>query len=106
MVLGWVSFGTSRDEGAVNTGEVYGLYVHPDQWNNGLGRELMARAEKSLWEQGYGVITLWVLELNERARRFYSKSGYTFDGTRKTLMIGGKELWAVRYSTSVPARSD
>lgn len=101
VVFGWVSFGTSRDEGASNAGEVYGLYVHPDHWGHGFGRDLMRRAETDLRQQGYGLITLWVLELNERARRFYSKTGYAFDGTKKQVAIGGADLSEIRYSRRV-----
>lgn len=103
-VAGWISFGKSRDEDARRAGEIYGIYVHPDSWGRGFGRELMAAAEADLWRQKFKMITLWVLELNERSRYFYSQAGYSFDGTRKPYSIGGQELWIVRYVKNVEIR--
>jgi len=102
-VAGWISFGKSRDEDA-RAGEIYGIYVHPDYWGRGFGRELMAAAEDDLREQKFKMITLWVLELNERSRYFYSKAGYSFDGSKKPYSIGGQELWVVRYVKNVEIR--
>lgn len=97
-IVGWITYGKSRDEDATNTGEIYGIYILPDFWMCGFGRELMEFAESSLWQQGFSIITLWVLELNDKSRNFYSKVGYSFDGTKKPHLIGGQELQIVRYA--------
>ena len=98
QVVGWLSYGKSRDEGADGVGEIYGIYVHPDSWNQGFGRQLMQDAEQALWLEKYRSITLWVFELNARSRRFYEHSGYSADGTRKTVSIGGQELVELLYA--------
>lgn len=97
-IVGWISFGRSRDENATDAGEIYGIYILPDCWMRGFGRELMEFAESNLWQQGFSIITLWVLELNDKSRNFYSKVGYSFDGTKKSHFIGEQELQIVRYT--------
>jgi ribosomal protein S18 acetylase RimI-like enzyme len=87
-VVGFVSVGPSRDiEGA---GEVYAIYVEPAAWSTGAGRALLERAERVLGES-YDDATLWVLEDNPRARRFYELAGWEIDGERKA-----EERWGVR----------
>ena len=41
--------------------------------------------------------TLWVLDTNAGPRRFYEALGWTTDGTRKPVEIGGRTLIEVRY---------
>ncbi len=56
--------------------------------------------------QGYRRATLWVLEANQRARRFYEARGWTPDGTSKIDDRGSFQLHEVRYSCALsPARS-
>ncbi|HEX7083608.1 MAG TPA: GNAT family N-acetyltransferase [Gaiellaceae bacterium] len=79
-LAGFVCSGPSRDQRA--TGEVYALYVDPDAWGHGAGRALLAEAERRL-AQRYRAATLWVLDDNPRARRFYEIAGWRPDGGRK-----------------------
>ena len=45
---------------------------------------------------GYTCITLWVLEANARARRFYHRAGFAPDGARHVLDdLGG--VTEIRY---------
>jgi GNAT superfamily N-acetyltransferase len=81
-VVGFASFGPSRDEGAPDgTGEIPAIYVHPDALGMGIGRQLFEEAIGKLREGGFARATLWVLEANARARRFYEKAGWSWDGT-------------------------
>jgi len=41
----------------------------------GVGRALFAHAVDELLSRGYGPLTLWVLEDNVRAQRFYEAAG-------------------------------
>jgi GNAT superfamily N-acetyltransferase len=93
-VRGFVSVGPSRDDDApAGTGELYALYVHPDVWGTGLGTRLMTTACEVLG----GTATLWVLEANERGRRFYERHGWRPDGVRKQDRRGAVVLDEVRY---------
>ena len=93
-VLGFLSIGPSRDEIAV--GEVYAVYVDPDDWRRGTGRALLARGEERLAED-YAEATLWVLEDNPRACGFYESAGWSADGGRQTIERLGVLASEVRY---------
>lgn len=97
-VVGFASGGPSRDEGmSPSVGEIYTLYVLPDCWARGVGRNLLDHAVRDLLEHGYDEATLWVLESNERANRFYQQAGWRTDGARKLDRIGDQEVSEVRY---------
>ena len=76
--------------------ELYALYVHPDWWSTGTGRALTDQVLAQVRAAGYTSITLWVLESNARARRFYGRAGFAADGARHLLDdLGG--VTEIRY---------
>lgn len=79
-IAGWASFGAARDEDAPGTGELWGIYAHPDAWSTGVGHRLIAAVEDGLRADGHEVAYLWVLEGNDRAAGFYERHGWTADG--------------------------
>jgi ribosomal protein S18 acetylase RimI-like enzyme len=97
-VIGFVTFGPSEAEThEPQIGEIYAIYVDPSYWNRGYGRELFVAATHGLAEAGFTTATLWVLETNARARRFYDIAGWMADGATKTDHRGDIELREVRY---------
>ena len=99
-VVGFVSTGICRDDDALpdRTGEIYGLYVHPDKWRLGIGALLMTQAVHALKLAGYADATLWVLRGNRRARDFYEASGFVPDGAAKVdTNAAGISFDEVRY---------
>ena len=97
-VVGFASGGRSRDEDdAAAPGEVYAIYVNAAAWGRGAGRRLLDRLEEALRSAGFDEATLWVLEDNPRARRFYEAAGWAFDGTSDTFSRGGVDAIEVRY---------
>jgi ribosomal protein S18 acetylase RimI-like enzyme len=79
-IVGFVTFGPSRDADAVGLAEIYALYVDPGRYGAGVGRLLMAHARRRLKEQGFEAAVLWVLLGNERAASFYEREGWAADG--------------------------
>ena len=98
-ILGWINFGRSRDtDSSPTTAEVLAMYVNPQEWRRGVGNALWEHSKTSLQESGYSEVTLWVFELNSRARQFYEKVGFTLDReVQKTVERGSKVLTVVRY---------
>jgi ribosomal protein S18 acetylase RimI-like enzyme len=108
-IVGYASFGPERDVldmswpypltsagSGGQVAELYALYVHPAWWSTGTGRALMDHVLAKACAAGYGCITLWVLEANARARRFYQRAGFTPDGARHVLEdLGG--VTEIRY---------
>ena len=94
-IVGFVSVGSGLDP--ATDGELYAIYVHPDHWGEGHGRDLIAAGEQRLRELGHEQAVLWVLEDNPRARRFYEAAGWTFDGSRRPIELLGVHVIEVRY---------
>lgn len=86
---GYVCFGHSRDQDALeNDGEIYAIYLLPKFYHQGFGTQLIQWCEKELKQKGYQRIFIWVLENNVKARNFYQKNNYLFDGTINEIKIG------------------
>ena len=101
-VVGFVHVGPSRDDDADPTvGEVAAIYALSTVWGTGVGRALMDAALAGLGEAGYVQATLWVLETNTRARRFYTAAGWRPDGAVKVDATRGFPLSEVRYRRPV-----
>jgi len=97
-LLGFASFGPSRDEPASpDVGEVYAFYVDPDHLGHGVGATLMAAALATLGAEGYQEATLWTPAANARGRAFYDHGGWTLDGAAKPFVFGAREVLEVRY---------
>lgn len=93
---GFAAFGPSRrQEPAV--GEIYAIYLRPEVWRQGLGSRLMAAAVGRLTEIGYRTATLWVVDTNDRARRFYEAMGWEDTGRHKIDHAFGSPLSEVAY---------
>jgi GNAT superfamily N-acetyltransferase len=96
-ICGLATTGLCRDIDLSNFGELMAIYVDPAYMRTGVGRLLMTAARARL--RGVGVLgaSLWVLHGNVRARRFYERDGWRFDGTRRTVTFGNVPVEEVRY---------
>lgn len=101
-VVGFVRVAPCRDDDhdPGHTGEVWALYVRPAHWSSGVGRALMDAGLDALRRFGFTTVTLWVLEDNVRARRFYEVAGFATDGARQVLDLGGP-VAEVRYTRAL-----
>jgi len=104
-VDGWLAYGSSRDDDADGmVSEIYGLYVDPSVWGRGAGTSLWEEARSRLLGAGVSGVTLWVIEANARARRFYERAGFARDGApSKELQRHGVALSEVRYGIALGA---
>jgi GNAT superfamily N-acetyltransferase len=97
-IVGFVMAGEER-EGTGDRGEVYAIYVDPDRWGAGAGRQLMDAAVGHLTAAGPRPVVLWALDGNERADRFYRRYGFVADGATGTHPVdGGPDVPKVRYT--------
>ena len=80
-----------------STGEVVAIYARPEAWGTGAGRALMMAALDGLRGAGFRDATLWVLDSNARARRFYERAGFAPDSAVKDDVMAGTTITEVRY---------
>ena len=96
-VVGTVTFGKGRDSDSDGLAEIYSLYVLPDHWGRGQGRDLLRAAAEKLKGQGYPGLYLWTLRDNARACAFYEHLGMQMTGKERELEISGSYLPEVQY---------
>src|SRR5689334_9973323 len=81
--VGFVWLKTDRDYFVdMPVGHVIDIAVTKAGEGRGVGRALMAAAERWAEDAGYPWLTLHVFEGNDRARRLYEKAGYVPEWTR------------------------
>ena len=68
------------------TAELSKIYVLPDRHGAGVSAALMTAAVESAGQRGAAGVWLGVNQLNERAQRFYRKSGFRLVGTKRFLV--------------------
>jgi GNAT superfamily N-acetyltransferase len=102
-IVGFVNAGRYRqaEQRLDDVGEIYAIYLTPSAAGTGAGRALMdaavdwlsarirpprfetaLRTESKPPGRGLTEIRLWVFEGNARARAFYHRYGFRFDGVR------------------------
>jgi RimJ/RimL family protein N-acetyltransferase len=102
VIVGFCSFGPSRDDDAdERTAEVRTIYLREEVAGRGIGRDLFASANDRLHDLGYRRATLWVMASNERSRRFYERSGWSWDGTTSAHRFDCANVPIVRYATDL-----
>lgn len=102
-IQGFISFGPSRDisGSSERIGEVYAIYLSPDYLRRTLGKQLWRSASELLGLKKFKEITVWVLDTNISARRFYENMGCFLDGGEKREQIGDQDVREVRYRSSL-----
>lgn len=80
-LLGLCRVGRCKDPSAGDDwGSVHGLTVDPAARGYGIGRQLLGAGLEELQALGRREVTTWVLESDERARRFWRRAGFLPDG--------------------------
>jgi GNAT superfamily N-acetyltransferase len=85
-VLGFASTGPARDITAEDptAGELYAIYLAPHAWGRGMGARLHTGALDGLRSDGFTCASVWVLDGNDRAVRFYRRQGWIDTGRTRT----------------------
>jgi GNAT superfamily N-acetyltransferase len=81
-VVGGAILTPSRDDDLADAAELLALYIDPDLRSTGIGRLLMEAGFDRLPQP---LQSLWTLEGNLAARRFYERHRFVADGARKTF---------------------
>lgn len=75
-ITGFCHLIRSRDVDSERAAEIAAIYLDPNHWRSGYGRELCSAALSFSEDQGFERVTLWVLVENSPARRFYETMGF------------------------------
>lgn len=100
-LIGTSSYCRSRLPEFSDFGEIISIYLLPQYIGMGYGRQLLEAAVRELAALGFRDIFLWALAENQRARKFYEKSGFVQTEHCVEHLIGGKKLLEVQYYRAV-----
>lgn len=96
-IIGTASFCKSRWKQYNEYGEIVSIYFLPEYMGKGYGHYLLNACIEELKKSGYHKILLWVLEENQRARKFYENNGFVCTDNILYDNIGGKDLREMMY---------
>lgn len=99
--VGCVTYRNSRDEKLPAWGEIPSIYLHPDYYHKGYGKNLLTYALYKLKNDGYTNCYLWVLSENNNAIKFYEQNGFKFNGDTCISIIMNNNLTELRYVCSL-----
>ncbi|MFB6152461.1 MAG: N-acetyltransferase family protein [Haloarculaceae archaeon] len=85
QVIGYAHVGPHPPK---RTYRLYRIYVHPDDWGEGIGRQLLAEIEQELYDRDVTVYEAEVLADNEVGVSFYESTGFERVDERETEMKG------------------
>lgn len=88
------------DDDSTRIGHITSLHVLPHLRGRGYGRVLVDHVLTEFQRRGFTAVTLWVLEENQNARRFYEKYGFQLDGG--TRRYPKTQVPEVRYRIRLP----
>ncbi len=80
--------GTAED----TVGELFGLWVHPEQRGSGVARRLLEAAARTAREDNLRHLVYWVGTDNGRAVAFASSFGFRPTDNRRTMQIRGVDV--------------
>ena len=78
-----------------NGAEIIAIHSLPVSWGSGLGHAMLTEALKKIGDRP---VILWAFTENTRARRFYEKHGFRWDGSERVSEFDG--ALEVRYVKS------
>jgi ribosomal protein S18 acetylase RimI-like enzyme len=98
-IIGFQVYGPAREPAFGYSGELYAAYFLPEAMGKGLGTAMMKHVVKDLAARALNDMIVWVMEANDRGRRFYEKilGGAVVPGSRKSFDIDGTEIWEIAY---------
>ena len=66
--------------------EIVAIHTLPESWGTGLGTAMLTEAQRQI---GNKDMFLWAFKENKRARRFYEKHGFHWDGVERISEFDG-----------------
>ena len=93
-VVGLATARLDPDEGWA----LFGMWVHPQWRASGVAGRLVTAACEHAQTAGADEISLWVTEVNARARAFYARLGFTPTGGRQLVRPEEPGHWEVQMA--------
>jgi GNAT superfamily N-acetyltransferase len=99
-IVGFAGGGPGRRPMDKGLFELYLLNVDPAHWMGGAGSQLIEVFTAWAVSQGATELVLWVVAENARARAFYERRGWAWDGSIDESDVLGAHVTECRYRKS------
>ena len=103
QIVGFCIVNPCRDEDMDKkaVGELGAIYIDARYMNRGVGSALLKESLGFLKKEGFNKATLWVLDSNEKARKWYESKGWKVEGKTKVDDRNDVQLHEVRYQITL-----
>lgn len=85
-------------EDAGDGAQIVAIHSLPESWGTGLGKAMLVEALRQIGDRP---VFLWAFKDNKRARGFYEKNGFHWDGTERVSQFDN--ALEVRYVKEITA---
>ena len=75
---------------------IVAIHSLPETWGCGIGKAMVEAALRDVREERKKRVYLWAFKENHRARRFYEKNGFVWDGSERVSEFDG--AMEIRYT--------
>lgn len=72
-----------------NAAEIVAIHSLPESWGCGVGKAMVQAALDEIKDAGKKLVYLRAFKENRRARRFYEKNGFVWDGSERVSEFDG-----------------
>lgn len=98
QVRGFAVCGASRDTNYPDYGELWAIYLHPDEIGRGMGKQLFNAAAEHVSSQGFTKMFVRVLAENASAQNFYERmGGVVMPDSEGMVELGAHMYRDIRY---------
>ncbi|WP_104401678.1 GNAT family N-acetyltransferase [Vibrio penaeicida] len=97
-VIGFISFEKIQPDLSSQSIEISSIYLLPNHFNKGIGTKLLSECKSRLTGNKVNQITLWSLDTNISALKFYRKHGFVETGKQNKERLNGVVLNDVELS--------
>ena len=96
-MIGFIIINIRHNEDKSSIGEIWAIYLIEEFCGKNYGKILLDFAINELKHMEQNKIILWVFEENHRARHFYEKNNFSYNGIKREVDWYGKPLIELQY---------
>jgi len=96
-MIGFIIINISHNKDKSGTGEIWAVYLLEEYCGRNYGKILLDFAINELKSKGQKNFFLWVFEENHRARHFYEKNNFSYNGIKREVDRYGKPLIQLQF---------
>jgi ribosomal protein S18 acetylase RimI-like enzyme len=96
-MVGIIVINIEHNEDKSSIGEIWAIYLIEEFCGKNYGKILLDFAISELKRMEQKEIVLWVFEENYRARHFYAKNNFSYNGIKREVDWYGKPLVQLQY---------